>query len=445
VVEMLASEAVTVVKAKLALHECDCDRAAALLAQKGVVEEKDAGPLGEFARGCARSMAGTLLLRDDVHGVSVRFQDDADAPLMPIIVDTVVRARDVLSADLGVTWPRPTQIVMVRDHVSLSSLTGLPYEAARTTGTVAVAKWGRVTMLSPRATGQGYPFRDTIAHELTHLAITRASLDQAPLWFQEGVAKREEVRWRPPSPFDDKPSADAVARRGIELKMDRQLDNMGPSLAMLPSADEAQVAYAQVTSVINFIVDRSPPGTLGKLLTAMRTRSVDEALVQVTGLSLGKWDPEWRGDLMRRKVTPLSRFLGLGGAAPPAIADSRDRIRLGELLLRRGHTQQANVELQKLPKEWLEDPKPRQLRARALESTPDAAWAALGEPADLAAPSTAWWAQRGSLLLQRNDPAAPGAFEAGRALDPFLPKVACPPAFEAGPLCEAAKAWAFDD
>ena len=220
---------------------------------------------------------------------------------------------------------------------------------------------------------------------------------------------------------------------------------MGPSLAMLPSADEAQVAYAQVTSVINFIVDRSSPGTLGRLLSAMRTKSVDEALVQITGLSLGKWDPEWRGDLMQRKVAPLSRFHGLGAAPPPAIADSRDRIRLSELLLRRGHNEQAFGLLDKLPKEWLEDPRPRQQRARALSRDSDAAWAALGEPGNLAAPSTAWWTQRGNILLQRKDPAAAAAFEAARALDPFVPAASCPPAFVGGPLCEAAKAWMFED
>ena len=49
-------------------------------------------------------------------------------------------------------------------------MTGLPYESAKTTGTVAVAKWGRVTLLSPRASPHGYAWRDTMAHELTHLA-----------------------------------------------------------------------------------------------------------------------------------------------------------------------------------------------------------------------------------------------------------------------------------
>src|SRR5262249_48102487 len=144
------------------------------------------------------------------------------------------KARDALTRDLGVTWPRPTRITVVRDLLSLSVMTGLPKEAAMTTGTVAVAKWGRVTLLSPRASRHGYAWRDTIAHELTHLAVTRATVDRAPLWLQEGVAKREETRWREAGPFDDRPSADAIVDKGIEMKLDLALDQLGPSIAMLP-------------------------------------------------------------------------------------------------------------------------------------------------------------------------------------------------------------------
>ena len=54
----------------------------------------------------------------------------------------------------------------------------LPYICA------AIAKWGRVTMLSPRAMTHGYAWADTLAHELTHLSITRATRDRAPLWLR---------------------------------------------------------------------------------------------------------------------------------------------------------------------------------------------------------------------------------------------------------------------
>src|SRR5439155_4149926 len=218
-----------------------------------------------------------------------------DRALTPLVMETVVKAREALTRDLGVSWPKPTRIIIVRDLLSLSAMTGLPYKSAQTTGTVAVAKWGRVTLLSPRASHHGYGWRDTIAHELTHLAVTRATQDRAPLWLQEGVAKREEVRWREPGPFDDRPTPDAVVLRGIELKLDLALDKLGPSIAMLPSADAAMVAFAEVTSFVRYYASTASPDALPRILLALRNRkSPDAALAEVTGADLKGWDARWR-------------------------------------------------------------------------------------------------------------------------------------------------------
>ena len=183
---------------RLALYEGDCDTALVTLARTEVAKTEEGSALGDIARGCVRVTAATVVDKDVANAVEVRYQDEADRALTPLIVETVVKARDSLTRDLGVTWPKPTRITVVRDLLSLSAMTGLPQRAAQTTGTVAVAKWGRVTLLSPRASHHGYPWRDTVAHELTHLSVTRATVDRAPLWLQEGVAKREEQRWREP-------------------------------------------------------------------------------------------------------------------------------------------------------------------------------------------------------------------------------------------------------
>ncbi|MGH7282305.1 MAG: hypothetical protein ACRELY_12320, partial [Polyangiaceae bacterium] len=235
-------EAAALERAYLAIYELDCDGAVAILSRPELAASEDARSLMDIAQGCARVTAATVMEKDDAKNVQVTFQDEADRALMPMLVDTVVKARDALTRDLGVTWPTPTRVVVVRDLLSLSAMTGLPYESATTTGTVAVAKWGRVTVLSPRASHHGFVWRDTMAHELTHLAVTRATNDRAPLWLQEGVAKREEIRWRDPGPFDNRPSPEAIVARGMEMKIDIALDKLGPSIAMLPSADRAMVA-----------------------------------------------------------------------------------------------------------------------------------------------------------------------------------------------------------
>ncbi|MCL2450841.1 MAG: hypothetical protein FWD17_18005, partial [Polyangiaceae bacterium] len=288
-------------RARLAIYELDCDAAAAVLGRPDVQALDHDQALLDIARGCQRVTAALAERRDDERGIDLRFQDENDLPLAPLLMETVVTARDALTRDLGVDWPKPTRIVVVRDLLSLSAMTGLPYESARTTGTVAVAKWGRVTLLSPRANRYGFPWRDTMAHELTHLAVTRATADRAPLWLQEGVAKREETRWRSPGPFDDRPPPELVAQRGIERGGGFALDRLGPSIAMLPSADAATVAFAEVTSFVRFYVERGGPTALASLFRALRDgKDPNAALAAVSGADLKAWDGLWRAMLEAR-------------------------------------------------------------------------------------------------------------------------------------------------
>jgi hypothetical protein len=446
------SPAVAYAAGHLALHEGDCDKATSLLSLPGVDKGEKGEALADVARGCARVTAATVVERDEAAAIEVRFQDELDKPLLPYIVETAVKAREALTKDLQVDWPRPTRITVVRDLLSLSAMTGLPYEAAQTTGTVAVAKWGRVTLLSPRASRHGYTWRDTLAHELTHLAVTRASADRAPLWLQEGVAKREEVRWRAPGPFDGRPAPEAIVKRGIELKLDLPLDKLGPSIAMLPSADAALVAFAEVTSFVQYYVATSGPEALPKLLQELKARRpIDESLVNATGGDLKAWDQKWRSYLVGLKTDKLPSLYALG-QTPPNLKDVRERTRLAELLFGRDHVPEALKELDAIDtKDKLTDPSLRALRARVLDAsgkTKDAE-ALVQDPKDVLSSVGAWWALRGRFARTRGDETlAAESFWEALAADPLDEEVACE-AMEASAapkdaarrlLCEAARA-----
>jgi hypothetical protein len=454
-------------RARLAIDELDCDGAVAALGRTEVQKTEDGETLNDIARGCQRVTAALASSVDKDRAIEVRWQDEHDAALAPLLFDTVAQAREALTRDLGVDWPKPTRIVVVRDLLSLSAMTGLPYSSAQTTGTVAVAKWGRVTLLSPRASPHGYPWRDTVAHELTHLAVTRATRDLAPLWLQEGVAKREEVRWRPPGPFDDRPPVDAVAQRGIELGLAPPLDRLGPSIAMLPSADAAMVAFAEVSSFVRFYLEaeRETQGdrALANLLAELRGgKNADKALLAASGTDLHGWDARWRAYVSSRPKTPLPGFLAGKEAvratldAPGAWRDLRERTRLAELLLGRGHPHEALAELGpnepgrvlglrgQSAAEALADPSLRWLRASVLEADRDAedaedAMPLVSDPHDVATSFGPWWAIRGRLLRARGqrdprDPAhdpgrdadeAAASFQEATAADPLDEEVAC--------------------
>ena len=449
-------------RARLAIYELDCDGAAAILSRPEVEHAPGGEALADIARGCQRVTAALAVDRDASRGVEVFWQDEHDRALAPLLFDTVAQARDALTRDLGVDWPRPTRVVVVRDLLSLSAMTGLPYESAQTTGTVAVAKWGRVTLLSPRASHHGYPWRDTIAHELTHLAVTRATRDRAPLWLQEGVAKREEVRWREPGPFDDRPPPDAVVQRGGELGLGVPLDKLGPSIAMLPSADAAMIAFAEVTSFVRFYADRqdaqaaadpggASPGSqtaLARLLAELREgKEPDGALLAASGADLKAWDARWRAYLASRPAVPLPSLLGLGDAHHPhestretdMLRDLRDRARLAQLLMAQGHAPEAVKELDRMALahapvsndgwDWaMGDPSIRWLRGRALEQAGrrEEAEPLMGDPSQVLSSYGPWWATRGRWARARGDEAtAVSSFREAVAADPFDPEGAC--------------------
>jgi hypothetical protein len=477
--------AVALERARLAIYELDCDGAAAILARPELQKTDIGEQLADIARGCQRVTAALVADKDEARAIEVRWQDEHDRALAPILFDTVARARDALSRDLGVDWPRPTRIVVVRDLLSLSAMTGLPYKSAQTTGTVAVAKWGRVTLLSPRASLHGYPWRDTVAHELTHLAVTRASRDRAPLWLQEGIAKREEVRWRDPGPFDDRPSPDAVVQRGTELGLSIPLDKLGPSIAMLPSADAAMVAFAEVTSFVRFYAQNAGEEALPKLLGRVRDASDEkdeDSLLAASGVDRKTWDERWRAYIASRPREPVPELFGLGSesrssahgdaSAAARMRDLRDRTRLAQLLLSRnsGYAGAALAELDRIgvsgdlsgpvPQKpsatesdaWeraLGDPSVRWLRARALEAAGrrEEGEPLVAEPRQVVTSFGPWWATRGRFArLRADEPRAVSSFLEAIGADPFDPEGACETIDPSAPapdaksrLCEAAR------
>jgi hypothetical protein len=496
---------VTLERARLAMYEGDCDGAFALLRPElRKVDEKVFDWLAPIAEGCRRATAGTVIVDDAENGVRVRLQDDDDRALVPLLVQTIVAHRKVLERDLGVVMPRPSRIDLVRDQLTLSAMTGLGMEAATTTGTVAIAKFGRVVMVSPRAMPGGYAFRDTLAHEFTHLAISRGTRDRAPLWLQEGLAKREETRWRAHTPIDEASVPDAIAAVGLSKKLGLPLNKLGPSLAMLPSALHATVAYAEVNSFVEFVAgDRaaepgapSDPTVLPKLIVALaethgesQDAVVDAALKKVTGRDLAAWDAVWR-PWVARKAGPTPKGIGLDeyepppepGAPPrpkrapkPAAEREKEReraraLRLGELLLDRGHAKSALHELEDVGAAWSTDPRANAAlaRARLLAGDVTGAGVVIGGPlrrgmveGDLGR----WWAVRAGVLAKLARPLddVESAYFLAISHDPLSVPTACDwAAWAAGPearsgelgprlvdvsrgLCEAARRLAASE
>jgi tetratricopeptide (TPR) repeat protein len=439
-------------RGRLALYEGDYDHAAAILSKPELAHSEAGAELLAVAEGCARATAGAVIEVDAARGVSIRFQDESDAPLAPFLADVVASARESLLRDLKVDLPRPLRIELVRDLFTLAAMTGLPESAAQKTGTVAVAKWGRVTMISPRAIPRGYPWADTLAHEMAHLAQTRASRDRAPLWLQEGVAKRQEARWRPGRPLDDFPAADTVAAVGLDKGLGRPIDKLGGSIALLPTAEEAMVAFAEVSSFVRFWIQTTNDDALPALLVQLRTAEgddyVDKAMKAVTGNSLPEWNVRWLTYLggVRRE---LPRGVRLGESHPRA-SDIHRGLHLGSLLLGRAHPDAAKQALEPAQKLAPFDPLLRHHLAQALFALGQKSEAEklISRMEDLHSEFGPWMALHGRWLLEQGETErGAAAFETGLLLCPLSPEVACeaksppdmPPSPTKAPLCQAAR------
>jgi predicted Zn-dependent protease len=165
----------------------------------------------------------------------------------------------------------------------------------------------------------------------------------------------------------------------------------------------------------------------------------------VSGETLPQWDVKWRAHLAKRPKEALSPLYGLGGT-PPGTGDSRERSRLAELLLGRGHPNEAMAELDKIPESLLADPSLRYIRGRVLEAKGDAkaAEALVEDPKAWIASFGPCWALHARLARARgqSDPAAEVAGNDALAHDPLSVESACPsldPATPGGPLCDAAR------
>jgi hypothetical protein len=422
-------------RARLLVYLGDCVGASAVLSNPAVTEHKEGANLAQIAKRCAGATAAGFVVEDKGRGIWLRLQDDADKVFAPFVFDVAAQARDRIGAELGVDLPRPLRIDMVRDLFSLSAVTGLPLEAAETTGTLAVARFGRIIILSPQATRSGYHWADTLAHELTHLLVTRATRDRAPLWLQEGVAKREENRWREPRPFDPDDWAEETAARALKRGKQIGIDKLGPSIAMLPTPEAASTAYAEVQSFVSFFVREQGDAALRLLFADLKGLGQDDpssALRSVTGYDLAQWNQRWQRYLMTSSFGTAAQVVGHASLRNLDARDLARRARLGDLLFETGFGTEAAVTL--APGEPGGEPgyRFRVARAELARRDPEQASKRLGVETEIDGIFGPWFGLRGRLLEETDPKAAERAFELGLASDPLTEEVACRGRFTLG-------------
>jgi hypothetical protein len=285
----------------------------------------------------------------------VRYEPGPDEVLVPYAVDTLKAAAEALEKELGVTMVSPVRLEIYPDAESLARVSTLSVDAIRTTGTIALCKWGRLMIASPRALMHGYPWLDTIAHEYVHLLLTKVTLDRAPVWLQEGVAKFLESRWREDeATLPNEPASRRILHEAAMTDELLDFDQLHPSIALLPTQKAASLAFAQVSSfVASFYAQYGAEGLQKALKLVSDGEDAKKALARVAGVPWKTLEGRWKDGLAKTPQAPaarlLPRYLSDEASEQDEVASvelerARKFLRLGDLLWARKRPGAASVE-----------------------------------------------------------------------------------------------------
>ena len=166
------------------------------------------------------------------------------------------RPTRALHADLGFEIAQPIRVEFYRAPSDLAAVSSLSVAEVARTGTIALCKWARLMVTTPRALAYGYPWLDSMNHELVHYAVSTLSKDRAPVWLQEGLAKFLERRWREPPGGRIPPPMEHLLAKALRSGHLISFEAMHPSMAKLPSAEDATLAFAEVENAVAYLYEK---------------------------------------------------------------------------------------------------------------------------------------------------------------------------------------------
>jgi tetratricopeptide (TPR) repeat protein len=436
---------------------------AAADAQPGNGEVKSLKELAAAARDAIKDF------REERSAHAIVHYAPEDAALAPYARDTVEAAYAALHADLGFEPGQPIRVEFYRAPSDLAAVSSLSMAEVARTGTIALCKWARLMVTTPRALAYGYPWLDSMNHELVHYAVSTLTNDRAPVWLQEGLAKFLERRWREPAGGRIPPPMEHLLAKALRSGHLISFEAMHPSMAKLPSAEDATLAFAEVENAVAYLYDK---GGMAALRDAIkRVRDGADARQAVAAAAGGTW-PEfergWRAFMLAQHyktfpaidipTTHIRKANAIASGRKPAEEEALSStlkagapyryLRLGNILLGRDHPRAAAAEYEKGQKAVTSgargDPAANWIFPVKLGRTyltlgePERALKALA-PVQALYPDLPWPGLiAGEAKLALGDaPGAVTALRASLATNPFDPRVHCTLATAYGRLAPA--------
>jgi hypothetical protein len=130
--------------------------------------------------------------------------------------------------------------------------------------------------------------------------ITRKTRNRTPIWLHEGTAKFLETTWRGEPGLALELPSEALLRDAVRAKKLITFDQMHPSIALLPTARDAALAFAEVFSAIQYLygIDK---GHVERILAHLGQGLSDrDAVARVYGKPFAHFESSWKGWLEKR-------------------------------------------------------------------------------------------------------------------------------------------------
>lgn len=200
----------------------------------------------------------------------IRYIHPKDSILTDYAETVLETAYYEVGLDLDYYPKGPVVVEIYPDLNSFTHASTLSENDIKTTGVVGICRFNRLMILSPRLLPKGFSWFDTLTHEYAHYLVFLKSRNKTPVWIHEGIAKFEEKRWNEKDRDLITPFYETLL--ALALRDDRlvPIEKMHPSFGKLDTAYEAQLAFAQSGSIIEYLVNRWGRDSIVTLLDNLR-------------------------------------------------------------------------------------------------------------------------------------------------------------------------------
>lgn len=219
-----------------------------------------------------------------------------DIILQDYIIECMEQSYKVLGG-LFEHYPYEKVVIEVypdKDQFSLSST--LSPEMLERSGAIGICKFHRLMILSPRALLMGYRWQDALSHEFIHMLINHVSEFNTPLWLHEGTARYYDLLWRTEPGEKPEYMTEGVRAHLLKAVKDNTLipfKRMHPSMVYLDSQDEVSLAFAEVSSMVDFILSQYRDDAIIRILKGFSKNSLEKNFKKILGKDAFSLEKMW--------------------------------------------------------------------------------------------------------------------------------------------------------